>query len=213
MKSPTPFVMKTQVMRALYGLPIDIKIKIFQIAIKANMQEWKLEHSNNYFSSIHNIQWMGKLCMINTSSEELYAATYAHRNRSIYTNYFQGVFTMKNKQPCDYYENINDVTTYEIENNVYDEINIRGNLDKPNQYWAANKCRCLTCDLVRLAYRLDNLWEKSLCPTINKKYARINYTSGNKQWKTMTVSQMKREKDKLRREYRDRINLAKQISN
>ena len=210
-KSPIPLVMKTQVMRALYGLPLDIKIRIFQMAINEHMDEWKLEHLSQFASPLYDIIWMGR-CHINFSSSI---------NEMNQWNYFDDVFTSKKIKLCDYVNILNDhsdvlirekVTIYEIENNVYDEIYIRGILDKPNQYWAANKCRCFKCDLVRLAYRLDNLWMKSLCPTINKKYARINYTTGNKQWKTMTVSQMKREKDKLRREYRNRMNLAKKLS-
>ena len=41
--------MKTQVLRELYTLPKDIKIKIFQMAINDHMKEWKNEHKDLFF--------------------------------------------------------------------------------------------------------------------------------------------------------------------
>ena len=57
--------MKIQVLRELYTLPIDIKIKIFQMAIKNNMEEWKNEHRNLFFSLSYDIIWIDKICIIN----------------------------------------------------------------------------------------------------------------------------------------------------
>ena len=58
--------MKIQVLRELYTLPIDIKIKIFQMSIKNNMKEWKNEHRNLFFSLSYDIIWINKICKINT---------------------------------------------------------------------------------------------------------------------------------------------------
>ena len=58
--------MKIQVLRELYTLPIDIKIKIFQMAIKNNMEEWKNEHRNRFSSLSYDIIWMDKIYEINT---------------------------------------------------------------------------------------------------------------------------------------------------
>ena len=57
--------MKIKVLRELYTLPIDIKIKIFQMAIKNNMEEWKNEHRNLFFSLSYDIIWIDKICKIN----------------------------------------------------------------------------------------------------------------------------------------------------
>ena len=58
--------MKIQVLRELYTLPIDIKIKIFQMSITNNMKEWKNEHRNLFSSLSYDIIWINKICKINT---------------------------------------------------------------------------------------------------------------------------------------------------
>jgi len=110
---------------------------------------------------------------------------------------------------------IEDKTTnYEIRQDLapFWEIDRREFIDQRFLYWAANKCRCRTCDLVRLAHRLDNMHSAALDKDVNKTYARITYESGDKQWKTMTVSQMKVKRDKERSRYRNRMKLAKKES-
>jgi len=141
-----------------------------------------------------------------------------------YLHYFDEVYglsdksRMKKKTPCHSSNifkrrniiNEDKITEYEIIDYVFKEITDRvdyrlekntlhGFRSKPNLYWAANKCRCLTCDLVRLAHRLDRHGIASIDPKLNKKYARISYYSGDNQWKTMTVSQVKQIRDNQRR--------------
>jgi hypothetical protein len=54
------------------------------------------------------------------------------------------------------------------------------------RWWVAKKCRCLTCDLVRLAHRQH---ASKYGPVFNNKYDRITYTGGS-QWTARTVSQI-----------------------
>ena len=95
---------------------------------------------------------------------------------------------------------------------MYGEIVSRVHNGKPHFYWAANKCRCLTCDLVRLAHRQENVKSSILDPSVNKKYARIIYDTSDKQWKTKTVSQVKTMRDKQRSQRRNEMKLVKKLS-
>jgi len=47
---------------------------------------------------------------------------------------------------------------------------------------------------------------------VNKTYARITYETGDKQWKTMTVSQMKVKRAKERSQYRNEMKRTKELS-
>ena len=107
------------------------------------------------------------------------------------------------------------MTIYEINNELYigNEIKVR-ELDfmgRPYFFWTAKKCRCFTCDLVRLSHRMNYARSKALDPSLNKKYARIFYNSGSKRWVTKTVSQMKSLKEKERRENRNAKSPAMEI--
>ena len=205
-KRPIPSVLRSQVLRELYTLPLDIKIKIFQMVIKEHMKEWKYEHSNSYCIPLNDIKWMGDI------SENKGAYPWDSQ-RPFYLDYFKGLngrfgsIKLKKNRPC---ELIKD-TSYEINNNIYEEIEPR-RLHYSDLFMVSHKCRCFTCDLVRVAYRLDNLFERSLDQVINKKYARITYYTGYEQWKTMTVSQVKTMREKERREFRNKMNRAKQIT-
>ena len=206
-KRPIPSVLKSQVLRELYTLPLDIKIKIFQMAIKEHMKEWKCEHYNGYCISLNDIKWMGDV----SGNKDTYP--WDGQKRPFYLDYFEGLngrfgsFEMKKNKPCDIIKD----TSYEINNNIYEEIEPR-RLHYSDLFMVSHKCRCFICDLVRVAYRLDNLFERSLDQVINKKYARITYYTGDEQWKTMTVSQVKTMREKERREFRNKINRAKQIT-
>ena len=207
-KRPIPSVLKSQVLRELYTLPLDIKIKIFQMAIKEHMKEWEYKHYNGYYIPLNDIKWMGDV----SGNKDTYP--WNDQKRQFYLDYFEGLngrfgsIKLKKNKPC---ELIKD-TSYEVNNNIYEEIEPR-RLHYSDLFMVSHKCRCFTCDLVRVAYRLDNLFERSLDQVINKKYARITYYTGDEQWKTMTVSQVKTMREKERREFRNKINRAKQITN
>ena len=202
-KAPLPAVMKSQVMRALYSLPLDIKKYIYRMIIKDHMVEWKTEHSHKLYQPFLRLKALGRV-----------------RSGVIRTYFVTGRGSMRARRLCDASRVmphgrylIEDKTTkYEIHNNAFGEIARREFSDQRFLYWAANKCRCRKCDLVRLAHRLDNMHSQALDKDVNKTYARITYESGDKQWKTMTVSQMKVKRDKERSRYRNRMKLAKKES-
>ena len=185
------------------------------MAIKTHMEKWKSEHFDNLCHPLYEINWMA-LC------------AHPGRRELFYLDYFGGWWYGKNNikesKPCDTcnpaYMNISNeliekMTVYEINNELYigNEIKVR-ELDfvgRPYFFWTAKKCRCFTCDLVRLSHRLGKARSKSLDPSLNKKYARIFYNSGTKRWITMTVSQMKTLKEKERRENRNAKSTAMEI--
>ena len=194
----------SQVLRVMYELPKDIKIKIFQMVIKDHMEQWKKEHSLAYCIPMKHIR-------------DIYADL--HRQRLEYPAdipVFEELLerlrchhSLKKKLLCNPTILNKKITIYEIKDIRYNEIVNRGLI---GWSWAANKCRCFRCDLVRLAHRLDNVKSTILDPAVNKKYARITYNTGDKQWKTTTVSQMKTMRDKQRSQYRNEMKRAKKIS-
>jgi len=203
-KGPLPAVMKSQVMRALYSLPLDIKKYIYKMVVKDHMVEWKTEHSHNIRYPVLLLKSLGRVRsdMVRTYfvGEDGYGST------------VRRLCDPGRVMPHDRYLIEDKTTNYEIRNNAFGEIARREFIDQRFLYWAANKCRCRTCDLVRLAHRLDNTWSTALDKGVNKTYARITYESGDKQWKTMTVSQMKVKRDKERSRYRNMMKLAKKES-
>jgi len=203
-KSPLPAVMKYQVMRALYSLPLDIKKYIYRLVVKDHMVEWKTEHSHKLYQLFLRLKSIGRV-----------------RSDMIQTYFVTGLGSMRARRLCDpsrvqigMYLIEDKTTNYEIRQDLapFWEIDRREFTDQRFLYWAANKCRCRTCDLVRLAHRLDNMHSQALDKDVNKTYARITYESGDKQWKTMTVSQAKVKRDKERSRYRNRMKLAKKES-
>ena len=202
-KAPLPAVMKYQVMRSLYSLPLDIKKYIYRLVVKDHMVEWKTEHSHKLYQLFLRLKSIGRV-----------------RSDMIRTYFVTGQGSMRARRMCDASRVMphdrhlleDKTTNYEIRNNAFGEIEFREFSDKRFLYWAADKCRCRTCDLVRLAHRLDNMHSQALDKDVNKTYARITYESGDKQWKTMTVSQMKVKRDKERSRYRNRMKLAKKES-
>jgi len=202
-KSPLPSVMKYQVLRALYSLPLDIKQFIYRMIIKDHMVEWKTEHSHKLYQLFLRLKAVGRV-----------------RSDVIRTYFVTGRGSMRARRMCDpsrvqrlgMYLIEDKTTNYEIRDNAFGEIEFREFSDKRFLYWAADKCRCRTCDLVRLAHRLDNMHSAALDKDVNKTYARITYETGDKQWKTMTVSQMKVKRDRERSHYRNTMKLAKKES-
>ena len=174
------------------------------------MVEWKTEHSHKLEQPVLLLQSLGRVRsdMIRTYFEggQLIGQGAHAMRRMCDPSRVQrfsgcGVALLEDK-----------TTNYEIRYNAFGDITNREFIDQRFLYWAANKCRCRTCDLVRLAHRLDNMHSQALDKDVNNTYARITYESGDKQWKTMTVSQAKVKRDKERSRYRNRMKLAKRKS-
>ena len=230
--------MKSRVLRALYGLPLDIKLYIFQMVIRDHMKEWEIDHRNRSTPILRDL------------TASIFWDLYAPDRDS---------YIPDKTRVCDLVTD-DKVTKYEIDTvtywphgemarwvpsdhdpdfrYIYREIEDRANqhmhtdsptiprdkrmeCNSPKVYWAANKCRCLTCDLVRLAHRQSveiqyawlelhrakheyyqsevygSDWYRSFLDK-NKTYESITYETGDKQWKTMTASQVKTRREKRR---------------
>ena len=204
-----------QISKRIYDLPLDIKLIIFRIAIDNHMEAWKSEHVSKMkswcgdssdwhvaYSTLDLIQGWGCQAPVPNYFNVFNAST------------FSGNIPRKFKVlPCNRKKVITEVdgeryiclkkadvfSTYEYETvrgGFQDEIleRIRDRRTRSNErhnkrhkrWWVAKKCRCLTCDLVRLAHRQH---ASKYGPVFNNKYDRITYTGGN-QWTARTISQM-----------------------
>ena len=74
------------------------------------------------------------------------------------------------------------------------------------------KCRCLNCDLVRLMFYSGCTKGYRVSEEISLRYCRITYDPFEKKWKTETKSQQKAKKDALRKQHRENMKRAKEIS-
>jgi hypothetical protein len=150
----------------LYSLPLDIKVKIFQMAVLINQEKWiddfmeRAIHTH-YFLSYPSC-WRAHpytTLILNGHSEWKKKGT---------------SYRYKFKPPCE--RMITKTHTLTIHNNINGDINCR--MLPNDQYWYHKTCRCITCDRVRYTGR-DSL------PVPEKwKYSNIEWINYSRQWKT-----------------------------
>jgi len=225
---PKPYEIKmfrkraNQLSNYIYELPLDIKKIIFRMAIENHMDIWKKEHVNNMmswfddpskwhipFSTLDLIRCHGIQApspnYFNYVPENTYGfrveiklkykSTLCKPKKIIYENkdgyrYLIGkktdIFKIKKYIPYD----------------IMLKIRGRKTMGDEGHYWVEKKCRCLTCDLVRLAHYQDRrhlsgpkdrfgttATLETISKDFNKKYERTTYIRG--QWKTRTESEGK----------------------
>ena len=156
----------------LYSLPLDIKIKIFQMAVLINQENWIDDFMKR---TIHTHYFL-------SYPSGLRARPYpsARYNLSLILNGHsewkkkRNSYRYKFKPPCE--RMITKNLTLTIRNNINGDINCR---KLPNdQYWYHKTCRCITCDRVRYT-GIDSL------PVPEKwKYSNIEWINYSRQWKT-----------------------------
>ena len=155
-----------KILANLYSLPLDIKIKIFQIAVLINQETWiddciERARYTHQFLSDHSV-CHGNI--LNGYSE--------WKKKKKETSY-----RYKFKPPCERASyGVTKNLTLTIRNNINGDINRR---KLPNdKYWYHKTCRCITCDRVRYTGR-DSL------PVPEKwKYSNIEWINYSRQWKT-----------------------------
>ena len=150
----------------LYSLPLDIKIKIFQMAVLINQENWiddfmkRAIHTHNFLS--YPSCWRAHpytTLILNGHSE------WKKKGES---------YRYKFKPPCE--RMITKTLTLTIRNNINGDINCRELSN--DQYWYHKTCRCITCDRVRYTGR------DSLQVPEKWKYSNIEWINYSRQWKT-----------------------------
>jgi hypothetical protein len=158
-----------KILSNIYSLPLDIKIKIYQMAVLINQDHWiddfmrRSKYTLDFLSyptaeSKSCRRALHKSC---GSSEWIKKGkTYKYKCKSICAkNYY-----CKQKQ------------TITIPDNIHGEINCRKLSN--DQYWYHKTCRCITCDRVRYIGRdylsVPEKW----------KYSNIEWTNSSHQWST-----------------------------
>ena len=209
----------SQLSKYIYDLPLDIKIIIFKMAIDTRMKEWRSDHratirswygirtrhkpfscldvikgwgiqapKNKFFPYIHDLEtghlrgsipdeYKIKLCsddnVIGRGGSQYVQDS---KTDSLY-------ITNDTSSDPQYSELLHDreMEPYEWEKSKYRRI-----------FWVHKKCRCLTCDLIRLKSEgirycgRDHLERQE---NVKNRYCHIDYL-GNGQWKTYTESQV-----------------------
>lgn len=204
-----------QLSKRIYDLPLDIKLIIFRIAIDNHMESWKSEHmakmkswcgdSSDWhvaYSTLDLIQGWGCQAPTPNYFNVFNASTFSGnipRKFKVLPCNRKKVITEVDGERYLRASKIDVFSTYDYETvrgGVQDEIleRIRDRRTRSTElenkrhkrWWVAKKCRCLTCDLVRLAHRQH---ASKYGPVFNNKYDRITYTGGN-QWTARTISQI-----------------------
>ena len=157
----------------LYSLPLDIKIKIFQMAVLINQEKWIDDFMERA------IDTRSFLSYPTTVGSKVNASWWKDRHkffRDVHSEWKKkrNSYRYKYEPPCE--RMITKTHTLTIRNNINGDINRR---ELPNnQYWYHKTCRCITCDRVRYTGR-DNL------PVPEKwKYSNIEWINYSRQWKT-----------------------------
>lgn len=124
----------------IYSLPLEIKIKIYQMAIQKNMFEWNLEHMKNnrktleFFTNIPS----------NYSNENKYSC-WNLINDNHHRYYYKHICHINVKKPGQ-----PGIRSIYIDDNIDESIDYREWIGDPDYYWYHDKCRCRDCDLVRV---------------------------------------------------------------
>ena len=169
---------KKQILRELYHLPLDVKIKIYAYAVREHMVQWSMNHqkhlkqsllildpeyfetdASNYLEpSVHDFLWKKKILPL------------CHRK------------VKESGQP-----GIQDVLLSDVPD--HSVIRYRQWTNKEGYYWYHRKCRCKKCDMIRYHGLKD------LSQSEKVKYARIDWNHFTDRWYPKTKSLVKYEKD------------------
>ena len=217
------------VLLQLYMLPLDIKNKIYKMCIDRHMVEWMKEHMKKLKPTISYIKkvdyvkfteldyipvrpgFLGRLELFEYNEGEIIPFLNSKIIRPCHEKYTQINLQYLNKTNTDIFVLNKDI----IENKcpgVLDQISIREFSNYPGEYWVGKKCRCLKCDLVRLMFYSGCTKGYRVSEEISRRYCRITYDPFEKKWTTETKSQQKAKKDAKRKQHRENMKRAKEIS-
>jgi hypothetical protein len=191
-------VTQEKVLSKLYELPLDIKIKIFHMAIASHMISWKQSHEEDNEESVEDIgsewsleydtmrmRWMWIMRWFGPTDRDPFSdfdwsfSTLCYKNFHLQDYKGRGgkLFWFGYCKTKKQYDELEGVKQYPIEYNPHDHAYIEGRqvYDKPGYFWCHEKCRCKRCDFVRFAHRETMRKTTQLDPHINMKYARVTW--------------------------------------
>ena len=215
---PNVFSKKSsQLSKDIYMLPLDIKLIIFKMAMDTHMEEWLKKHrqtSRSWYglkTRYKPFSWLDliKGWGIQAPKNKFFPHVHDH-----YWDNFKGSIPDKYKIKLCRRDNVikeknirHAVSGLQLkQNSKIDILSISApgyNIFSPfphhrlsgsnsGRYWVHKKCRCLTCDLIRLySIKGHNMGYYSY-KDMKQKYARIDYLSDGR-WETKTISQVKSE--------------------
>ena len=174
----------------IYDLPLPIKRDIYRIAIQSNMARWKrnhvkktsskfdnlmnwhlpygcldiirglgIQHSEpNYFDSDIVGGWVFQPQPVRNKIPTKFKTTLCRKDRVV-KQWGRGTLDTMNK--VDIFDFEYGGCTY-VPYSARDHIERRRLKNHPHKYWVHKRCRCLTCDSIRLVYTnqcRDMIWE------------------------------------------------------
>tara|TARA_B110000495_G_C23029425_1_gene612579 strand:+ start:1530 stop:2210 length:681 start_codon:yes stop_codon:yes gene_type:complete len=175
-----------KILENLYILPLDVKEKIFQIAIISNMLEWSMDHmKKSSFSMLFSPQFIKEnpnITLYPHSSDGL-AAVGLHDRPNL--PIFNCIPICERNVKISLQPGIKGVY---IRDYWHHDIAWREWSNIENKYWYHIKCRCITCDRVRYI-GMDNLPLKE-----KKRFENIVWYPSSKQWKPKSNAQLRYQK-------------------
>ena len=193
-----------EVLDNLYSLPLDIKIKIYQMAMSTHLKEWTNEHKSISWSLRSKLNPNEACCAdldiwnfieledrINTQNRDYYKYS-SYKNTVCSTIFRYHVYDNLEEYKID-----DDDELQEYYNEGYfEDLCSHEWSNKKKYYWTHKKCRCFDCDLVRITYcknKRDMVKETPEEQKIRNKYKDITVNLYKKRWKIKTEQQVKKE--------------------
>lgn len=175
----------------LYALPLDLKVKIFQMAIQSHMATWSMDHKGNFQESLALLNstlnfgytelkgdhrdgfWVWHERVLYPDHPD-HHDHHDHRgneghkvNEDYEDEWFHVHSTLCNK--VDRYEEI--YLPHHFNNHLFWKREWR---DKPDYYWYCEDCRCAKCDLVQDAkLRYDTCKKIQRSKVVRERCTRI----------------------------------------
>ncbi len=173
---------KNLILKRLYNLPLDIKIRIYRYSINNHMIEWSMNHERvllKVIDILEPIDYDPKMRI--TEFDGVKDLLWKNK-----------VFNMCHRRVKEkFQENIFSVPLQDVPESSI--IRYREWTNRAGYYWYHNKCRCQHCDMVKY----HGL--KYLKPSQQKKYSRITWNHYTDRWLPKTKSLHKYEKEEDRR--------------
>ena len=181
----------------IYFLPLEIKIKIYQMAIQKHMYEWSFEHMKNNRKVLK--------FLTNTPSDYSDENKYSCWNLVIDDNNDDNDDNNDNNDNNDnyhsyYYKHIchrnvkktgqPGIRSIYIDDNIDERIDYREWIGDADYYWYHDKCRCRDCDHVRVI-GIGNLrlTERAKYP----EFSEIAWPGWSDQWFPARITKSKEE--------------------
>ena len=234
MKKLPPHLMVKIVLSNLYMLPLDVKNKIYKTCIDSHMVEWMKGHVKtlkptiSYFKKVDYAritEWriqglippaslpgfLGRIELGEYKEGEINPYLNSKVARPCHNKYIRGRGGYLKDNKIDQYVLRKDIieTTYP---GVLEQISRREFYNSGGNYWVGKKCRCLTCDIIRLMYYKGCSEDRYVDSDITQRYCRTSYDPFEKKWTTETKSQLQVKRDAKRKQHRENMKRSKEIS-